>query len=90
MKKSIVIGDEYNTELIVSLANAIRVLGGEKIREDSWLGGSQDVVVQEYMIFGELLVVEVETYVGICLSGSSNVVDLVVSNLSCAEKPSEG
>ena len=68
-KNSIVIGDEYDEELMTSLSKVLQDLNAVKLDDNSALAGSQDLYFANFNINGSILTVERETYIGTSLIG---------------------
>ena len=82
-----VVGDEYDQVALAGLGSALRKLGYEL--DDQWLAvaGSQDVSHWEARGPGGGLTIEVETYVGITVEGSSALVSALRSAFSEKDDP---
>ncbi len=75
------IGAEYDEKVWASLKTAISTLNG-KINEKQWgLAGSQEIDFFEVQVEGEKLEVEAETYMGISISGSAELIKKICSLL---------
>jgi hypothetical protein len=75
--KTVVLGDEYDSELRAALVHTLRSLGA--IAADQWQGisGSQELESLTALVGGEEVKVEAETYIGLSLTGSAAVVDKI-------------
>lgn len=75
--KELIIGNEYNTNLINKLKTILRELGGKiKIRMDG-IAGSQDLQIFDVLINKSKITVEIETYMGIKIAGD----DLIINEI---------
>ena len=81
INESIVIGNEYDEKLIKSLFLTLQEIGAVKKDESSALVGSQDYYLVRYEVNNLILTVEIETYIGVTLSGPSNVVREISNKL---------
>ena len=81
INESIVIGNEYDEKLIKSLFLTLQEIGAVKKDESSALVGSQDYYLARYKVNNLILTVEIETYIGVTLSGPSNVVREISNKL---------
>ena len=81
INESIVIGNEYDEKLIKSLFLTLQEIGAVKKDESSALVGSKDYYLATYEVNNLILTVEIETYIGVTLSGSSNVVREISNKL---------
>ncbi len=81
INESIVIGNEYDEKLIKSLFLTLQEIGAVKKDESSALVGSQDYYLVRYEVNNLNLTVGIETYIGVTLSGPSNVVREISNKL---------
>ena len=81
INESIVIGNEYDEKLIKSLFLTLQEIGAVKKDESSALVGSQDYYLARCEVNNLILTVEIETYIGVTLSGPSNVVREISNKL---------
>ena len=81
INESIVIGNEYDEKLIKSLFLTLQEIGAVKKDESSALVSSQDYYLARYEVNNLILTVEIETYIGVTLSGPSNVVREISNKL---------
>ncbi|RMX06264.1 hypothetical protein EBQ34_15070 [Vandammella animalimorsus] len=56
-------------------------MGAKKISEMDALAGSQDVSIHEFLVKNEIIKVESETYVGLSLVGSKNLIMEIENNV---------
>ena len=77
--KTVVLGDEYDSELRAALLHTLRSLGA--LAADQWqgIGGSQEVESLTAVVGGEEIKVEAETYIGLSLTGAAAVVDRIAT-----------
>lgn len=75
------IGAEYDEKVWELLKSAIAALNG-KVSDQQWaLAGSQELNFFEIDIEGEKIEVESETYMGISISGSSEIIKRICSHM---------
>ena len=79
--KTIILGEEYNDDLIANLKNLLREEGAHFINESWGVGGSQDYQRYEVDIKNSILQIEMETYIGISITGESPLVDYIYQRL---------
>lgn len=72
------LGDEFDEALRQKLVDVLRKLGAlQSGGSDRFVGGSQELEKLEVTIDGRSLQVEAETYIGLTLSGPSDLVERV-------------
>ncbi|HEY8938652.1 MAG TPA: hypothetical protein VIM59_00630 [Cellvibrio sp.] len=72
---TVILGDEYDDELRAKLINVLHQLGAVNSGPaQQFLVGSQDVQECDVNIDGKIIHIEAETYVGLSVSGPSNIV----------------
>ncbi len=77
MRKTVILGSEYDDTVWQVLKSVLKDLGGE-VKDSSWgVGGSQELTIADVVIGGQHITVESETYVGISVSGDSDLVDQI-------------
>jgi hypothetical protein len=76
-EKTIIFGKEYDDSLREKLLNAVKRMGGKLLSHDWGVGGSQELDVAQFEIGSELIVIESETYIGLSIRGSSQLVDQI-------------
>lgn len=77
MHKTVILGSEYEEVVWQALRSVLKDLGGA-VRDSSWgVGGSQELTSADVIIGGQCITVESETYVGISVSGDSDLVDQI-------------
>ena len=88
MVETRILGPEYDTTLLAALKAVLRRLGAKLVRKDWDVAGSQEVSTADFMVRGEPLHVETETYVGLSISGSSALLSEVADALrsECAAR----
>lgn len=72
-----------------SLSNFLHLLsrlGGIKINEKNTLVGSQDITYITYKFKDDKLLITIETYSGVTLSGSKDVIDMISDELKKTNK----
>ena len=80
-KTSITIGNEYDKELILVLSKVLQDLNAIKIDENTGLAGSQDLYLFTFDINGDILTIEIETYIGISLIGSKDLIEEIKNRI---------
>lgn len=78
-KKTVVLGAEYDEDLRARLTAVLKRFGGAPADRLRGVAGSQDLDVLEIRVGDESLTVESETYVGLSITGSTELVDRVLS-----------
>ena len=68
-----VVGPEYDTALLSKLGGVLRSLGYDLETRTSGIGGSQQLSRWEVIGPKGFLVIESETYIGLCVSGTSEL-----------------
>ena len=75
---TVVLGDEFDDALRTKLLNVLRGLGEIVSGDQSWaIAGSQELEELDVLIDGEVLHVEAETYAGLSISGSADLVNRI-------------
>ena len=69
----IILGTEDDDALIAAVHEALRALGGRKVKAWWGVGGSQEVAHEKWRIGWRTVVLEGETYVGLSLTGSQRL-----------------
>jgi len=80
--ESIIIGDEYDNELINLLFIILKEMGAAKINETEALTGSQDYYLASFNINNSIITVEIETYIGITLNGPSELIRIIMDRIN--------
>lgn len=78
-KKTIVLGPEYDESLRTRLRGVLASLGAQSGNRAWALGGSQEIESLSVEIGGSSNVIEVETYVGLSISGEASLIDRVAA-----------
>ncbi len=76
-KKTIVLGAEHDPKLREVVLNTLRELGGYPKHHDWGVGGSQELETLEVDLGGKVVTVESETYIGLSITGDSELVDKI-------------
>jgi hypothetical protein len=76
-EKSTVLRPEYDEGYRKALLDALREAGAEVSEHDWGMAGSQEFETLSVEIKGQRLFVEAETYIGLSLSGPSELVDFI-------------
>jgi hypothetical protein len=78
IQSSVVIGDEFDDSLRGKLAEVLCELGAIPLRgPNQFVVGSQDLEELDVIIDGRSLHIEAETYVGLSISGPTDLVEQV-------------
>lgn len=81
MHKTIILGSEHDKAIWLALKSVLTEMRGT-IQDSSWgVGGSQELTSFEVIVDGRNIKIESETYVGISLSGDSDLVDQIKSEM---------
>ncbi|QEY26140.1 hypothetical protein [Neisseria zalophi] len=80
-EKTIIIGNEYDEELMSLLLKILHDMNAVKIDENMALAGSQDLYFINFNINGCNLKVERETYIGISLTGSPELINNIQNKI---------
>ncbi|WP_343292994.1 hypothetical protein AAHN93_14790 [Vandammella animalimorsus] len=81
MIENVVIGSEHDENLKSALFLVLKKMGAKKISEMDALAGSQDVSIHEFLVKNEIIKVESETYIGLSLVGSKNLIMEIENNV---------
>ncbi len=73
--KTIVLGTEYDNDLIRKLKQILIDKGGKIVEEIKGIGGSQEFKQYSVIIDGVTLIVEIETYIGVSITGPGFIVN---------------
>lgn len=76
------LGDEHDERLRDALRDTLNELGAIKRQEQRGVAGSQDVEVLAIEVQGRPLLVESETYVGLSVTGDSDLVELIAGEVT--------
>ena len=75
---TVVLGDEFDGSLQEKLMNVLRQLGAIPFKPaERYVVGSQDLQIFEVILNGQPLRIESETYIGLSISGSDDLVQQV-------------
>jgi hypothetical protein len=79
VQKRVILGKEHDVELRNAVIHALRQLDAT-LTDKSWaVGGSQEVETLQVSLAGRTVTVEAETFVGLSITGATDLVDLVVA-----------
>ena len=73
--KTITIGKEYDNQLIEKLEDILLVEGAILTEKIEGLGGSQDYKSYKVKLKNSIIEIEIETYIGISISGESSIIN---------------
>lgn len=72
---SVILGDEYDDSLRIKLSEALVQLGASlQGAPNKSLAGSQELEEYEVYVEGQIIRIEAETYIGLSITGPSNIV----------------
>jgi len=74
---TVVLGAEHDERLRTALKEVLLALGGSVRHHDCGVGGSQELETLEVEVDGHRVTVESETYVGLSITGPSELVHRV-------------
>lgn len=77
VKRTVVLGDEYDDKLRAVLREILVYLGATGVSSDWGVAGSQEVERIEVRIGGKPLIIEAETYIGLTVTGDLELTDRV-------------
>ena len=77
VQKTALLGNEYDERVRSALRNVLQRLGARVDPAEFGMGGSQELLVARVHVRDRLLAVQVETYVGLSISGDAALVDQV-------------
>ncbi|PSK93095.1 hypothetical protein [Taibaiella chishuiensis] len=73
--KTVIIGAEYNKEVIDKLELLLLQEGAALTAQKEGVAGSQDYQCYQVMLSGSMISIELETYTGMAITGNAAVVD---------------
>lgn len=76
-EKTVTLGPEYDESLRVTLRDILAHLGGNGLPHDWGVAGSQEVETTCVQVGAERVVIESETYIGLCIRGPAELVDRI-------------
>lgn len=79
--KTVILGDEFDEQLISDLKNLLLKDGGVIIDNKEAVAGSQDYTSYEIKYQNSVVKVEIETFMGISITGNESVIDYLVGCL---------
>jgi hypothetical protein len=87
VKKTLVLGAEYDDGLRRTLMDCLAELGADVAARQWGLGGSQTMETTRVYVGKDLVVVESQTYVGLTLKGEARLVDRLASMVASRRTP---
>lgn len=75
----VILGNEYDEALRECLMRVLKSLGATQIDKFRGIGGSQEIETLRVDLYGDMLVVEAETFVGLGISGPGRLVERITS-----------
>lgn len=89
----VILGNEYDEALRECLIRVLKSLGATQIDKSQGIAGSQEIETLRVDLFGDTLVVEAETFVGLGISGPGPLVEkvarLVKNEMDAAPKQND-
>jgi hypothetical protein len=82
MRKTVVLGDEFDDGLAARLIANLKASGAIQRSSDWSLAGSQEIRSLSVRIGSEIVEISSETYVGLSISGPEDIVDEIASSLA--------
>ena len=76
------LGDEYDQALIQRTWDLLLAMDARRGAGVSFVAGSQDVSIQEWVLEGQTLRFEIETYMGFSVEGPEALVKALVARLA--------
>jgi hypothetical protein len=77
-----IIGNEYDLQLINKLNLVIEEMGGKFKDELTGIAGSQELHQYHAYILDSKVVIEIETYIGIKISGKESIINEILQKLN--------
>jgi len=78
VSKTVILGDEYDDDLRDRLIDCLKSMGAIPVSSDWGVAGSQEIDSMSVRLHNEVIDIEVETFVGLSISGPDNLVDEIV------------
>lgn len=75
LKKTVVLGDEFDDDLKVRLVEKMKSLGAKPLSSDWSVAGSQELSALSVSLRGDVLTIQSETFVGLSICGPEDLVD---------------
>ena len=85
MRKDVTLGKEYDQAAFAALSEVLAELGAQQVDHQEGVGGSQEIHTWTYKIGREFLEVNSETYIGLSISGSDELVSRVAAAVRLAK-----
>lgn len=79
MNKSVILGSECDEKLSEKIKLTLRGLNAVLLKKDFFVAGSQDIEKQSFLINKHNILIEIETYTGISISGEEVAVNMFLS-----------
>lgn len=80
-RTEVYLGSETDDELCARLISSIESMSGKKIRMDTDCVGSQELTSLVYRVGTEKIVITIETFSGITLSGERSLVEKIAAQV---------
>ena len=77
MPATAILAPEHDVAARNALLGVLREMGAEEISRNWGVAGSQEVSTLRFTLGGQPLTVEAETYVGLSITGDSEVVEII-------------
>lgn len=81
MKKTLVLGNEYDEKFREALVELLKSMGAIPLRHDWGVGGSQEVEALEVSLDEKVIVIAAETYIGLSITGDEAQIVEIASKL---------
>lgn len=81
-KTTINLGNEHDLKLRETLTLVLREMGANIKKRTEAMAGSQDLEVLKITIRDQTLILEIETYIGISLTGEQDIIEEIVKRIA--------
>lgn len=88
-EETIIIGNEYDEELIMLLFEVLQSMKAIKLEENKTLVGSQDLYFAKFNVNGSIVKIEIETYIGISVISTPKVVTDIKNKIDMLKNRSQ-
>lgn len=82
MRKTIILGDEFDQNLKARLIDKLKSMGAIPLSSDWSVAGSQELASLSVRLQNEVIDIVSETFVGLSISGADKIVDEIASSLA--------
>lgn len=87
--KTVILGNEYDVALIEKVKKVLIDEGGIFQEKGEGHFGSQEIKVCEVILQDIVIIVEIETYIGVSITGFPNVVNLIADKVKIGDHYSD-